>query len=219
MNLCHCALHLPSQCNSLARPFHRRSACNCTNTRKILYRLRKANPLCIGLFTTVNPGGENTRLLTYNTSHPAETGSPRRSVLMAHILVTLTTNQTVQEEDMALPPDWKEPNPKSAPELGHKLHGRTLALHSLAVLPELQHARLGTTLLRSFIQMVKDAKVADRIALLTYERLVPWYSEFGFTSSGKSSNQHGGEDWYDLVSSICRHHTSSNVQGSGVPGG
>jgi len=169
-----------------------------TNNHKILYRLRKASPLCIGLFTTVHPDDENTNLLTYNTSRTAETGSPRRSVLMAHILVTLTTNLSVQEEDMALPPDWQDPKSTSA-EVGHRVDGRTLALHSLAVLPELQRARLGTTLLRSFIQMVKDAKVADRISLLTYERLVPWYAEFGFTSFGKSRNKHGGEDWYDLV--------------------
>jgi GNAT superfamily N-acetyltransferase len=120
-------------------------------------------------------------------------------------LVTLTTNTTVKEEDMALPPDWEKPNPTSAPEIGHKLHGRTVALHSLAVLPELQRARLGTTLLRGFIQMVKDSKVADRISLLTYEKLIPWYEEFGFTCSGKSSNQHAGQDWYDLVSALPCH--------------
>jgi ribosomal protein S18 acetylase RimI-like enzyme len=131
---------------------------------------------------------------------------------MAHVLATLTTNPTVMEEDMALPPDWQQPKSNLAPELGHKLNGRTLALHSLAVLPQLQRNNLGTTLLKGYIQMVKDAKVADRIALLTYENLIPWYSAIGFTSTGKSENQHGGEAWYDMVSKSVIRHTS-NVQG------
>jgi Acetyltransferase (GNAT) domain len=123
---------------------------------------------------------------------------------MAHILATLSHNLAISEDDMALPENWQQAN-SAHPSVGHKLDGRTLALHSLAVVPELQHTRLGTTLLRSWIQMVKDAKVADRIVLLTYEKLVPWYSDFGFTSHGKSYNEHGGEGWIDMVGSSRRH--------------
>lgn len=100
---------------------------------------------------------------------------------------------------MALPPDWQLPIPKDKPNLGHKTGGRTVALHSLAVLPDLQGRHVGSTLLKGFIQMVKDAKVADRIALLTYKKLVPWYEKFGFENRGRSDATFGGEEWYDLV--------------------
>jgi hypothetical protein len=47
--------------------------------------------------------------------------------------------------------------------------------------------------------MVKDSKVVDRVALITFERLVPWYERFGFENLGKSNAQYAGEEWYDMV--------------------
>jgi len=115
---------------------------------------------------------------------------------MGQILVTLTTNTTINEEDMVVPAGASTAGTTNC---GHRVGGRTIALHSLAVLPELQKARVGSTLMRSYIQMVQDAKVADRISLLTYEHLVPWYEKLGFSCLGKSECQYGGRDWYDLV--------------------
>jgi predicted N-acetyltransferase YhbS len=118
---------------------------------------------------------------------------------MGQILVTLTTNTTVKDEDMVVP---TSPAKAVAPDSGHRVGGRTIALHSLSVLPELQNSRVGSTLMRSYIQMVQDAKVAERISLLTYKHLVPWYEKLGFRDLGKSECQYGGKDWYDMVSGI-----------------
>jgi len=170
------------------------------NNPKITYRLAKSSGLNIGLFTTVNPDDGTRTLPTYATARKTETGSPRKSVLVAHILATLTAHETVQDEDMALPKDWNTTTPDTTQGLGHKQGTRTVALHSLSVLPELQGSRVGSTLLRSFIQMVKDSKVVDRVALITFERLVPWYERFGFETLGKSNAQYAGEEWYDMVS-------------------
>jgi ribosomal protein S18 acetylase RimI-like enzyme len=117
--------------------------------------------------------------------------------LIGQILVTLTTNGSVKEEDMIVPAGSSQTDGLAS---GHRAGGRTIALHSLAVLPELQRARVGSTLMKSYIQMVQDAKVADRISLLTYEHLIPWYEKLGFSCLGKSECQYGGKDWYDLVS-------------------
>jgi GNAT superfamily N-acetyltransferase len=100
---------------------------------------------------------------------------------------------------MALPLDWQSPNPTEASNLGHKKAGRTVAIHSLAVLPEFQGDHLGTTFLNGFVKMVRDAKVADRIALITYEKLTTWYERFGFKSRGPSNCQYGGGGWFDMV--------------------
>jgi ribosomal protein S18 acetylase RimI-like enzyme len=120
-------------------------------------------------------------------------------VLIGLVLSTLTDNQTIEDEDMALPPDWQHPNPTTAPRIGHKKQGRTIALHSLAVLPELQDRRIGSSLLCSFMRMVRQQGAADRIALITFERLIIFYERFGFTCLGKSKAQYGGEEWWDMV--------------------
>jgi ribosomal protein S18 acetylase RimI-like enzyme len=101
---------------------------------------------------------------------------------------------------MNVPEGWNSSTAIDAsPATGHKPGGRTVALHSLAVLPELQGSRVGTTLLRAFIQMVKDAKIVDRISLITFDRLVPWYKRFGFENKGKSKTEYAGKEFYDLV--------------------
>ena len=51
----------------------------------------------------------------------------------------------------------------------------------------------------SYIQRIQSAGVADRIALLTYDRLVPFYERLGFEYRGKSKAQYGGGGWNDMV--------------------
>ena len=99
---------------------------------------------------------------------------------------------------MALPPKWQS-DPHADPHLGHKEEGRTICLHSLAVLPEYQNQGLGKTLVLSYIQRIQSAGVVDRIALLTYDRLVPFYERLGFEYRGKSKAQYGGGGWNDMV--------------------
>jgi ribosomal protein S18 acetylase RimI-like enzyme len=141
-----------------------------------------------------------TSLPTYAPARPTETGSLRKSVLIAQILVTLTTNQTIKDEDIQIPPDLTKANSDATSTGGHRVGGRTVALHSLAVVPEFQKAKVGSTLLRTFIQMIQDSKVVDRISLITYENLVSFYEKFGFSCLGKSESRYGGRDWYDMVS-------------------
>lgn len=99
---------------------------------------------------------------------------------------------------MAVPPDWQT-HPSGHPELGHREEGRTIALHSLAVLPACQGRGLGRTLLKSYMQRMHAAGIADRIALLTYERLTSWYESLGFENKGKSQAKYGGVEWNDMV--------------------
>jgi ribosomal protein S18 acetylase RimI-like enzyme len=169
------------------------------NSPKIAYRLAQSAPFNIGLFTSVKPDDGTSTLPTYATAQTTETNSDRRSVLLAHILVTLTDNELVEESDIAVPQGWNTTTVDASQATGHQPCGRTVALHSLAVLPELQGSRVGTTLLRAFIQMVKDAKIVERISLITFEELVPWYERFGFENQGKSKNEYAGKEFYDLV--------------------
>ena len=77
--------------------------------------------------------------------------------------------------------------------------GRTIALHSLAVLPAYQKLGIGSILLKSYLQRMGDSAIADQIALITHEQHVQFYEGFGFANKGKSKAQFGGGGWSDLV--------------------
>ena len=136
-------------------------------------------------------------------------GAPeRKSVLLGHIVATKSTNSTVKDEDMNIPtsdaPDSK---------LGHKEEGRTVCIHSLAVLPEYQRRGLGKTLIKAYLQRMESHGVADRVALLAHEHLIPYYESLAFENKGKSDAQFGGGGWYDLVRVL---QTEKKVMGDDV---
>ena len=79
------------------------------------------------------------------------------------------------------------------PKLGHKEEGRTICVHSLAVLPQFQKRGLGKTLMLAYIQRLESQGVADRLALISHEELIPYYEGLGFENQGKSEAQFGGE--------------------------
>lgn len=123
---------------------------------------------------------------------------------MAQILATKTSNTLVSDEDMMLPlPDQssvnKAPPEAGVPHRGHNEAGRTLAVHSLAVLPAYQRVGLGTTLMKAYVQRMLEGEVADRISILTYDELIGFYEKLGFENKGKSKTEYGGGNWTNMV--------------------
>jgi ribosomal protein S18 acetylase RimI-like enzyme len=96
---------------------------------------------------------------------------------------------------MALPQNWKS-DPSANAEL---YSGGTICLHSVAVSPSHQGRGLGKTLLNGYIEHMREAKICDRLALITYDRLVGYYEKFGFRSVGKSKSTFAGVAWVDMV--------------------
>ncbi|PGH11002.1 hypothetical protein AJ79_05153 [Helicocarpus griseus UAMH5409] len=156
---------------------------------KVAYRLTKCPELSLGVFSLP----------------PKEPGKPKpRPTLLAHILATRTPALCVTDASMGIPPDWRNksstlPSNNGSEPLGHQDQGATIALHSLAVLPEHQGKRLGSTLLKAYIQRIKDAAIANRIALLAHDHLIPFYTSLGFENRGLSDCTFGGGGWYSLV--------------------
>lgn len=145
----------------------------------------------MGIFTS----HENDDIVTAETSAPVYSGAPeRKSVLLGHIVATKTTNSTVTDDDMNIP-THDQPDPK----LGHKEEGRTICIHSLAVLPQYQKRGLGKTLTKAYLQRIESHDVADRVALLAHEEMVPFYESLGFENRGKSEAKFGGGGWNDMV--------------------
>lgn len=145
----------------------------------------------MGIFTS----SETDKIITAETSAPVYSGAPeRKSVLLGHIVATKTTNQTVTDDDMSIPDEKK-----LEASIGHKEDGRTICIHSLAVLPDYQKRGLGKTLMKAYLQRMESHGVADRVALITHEALIPYYEALGFESKGKSQAKFGGGGWFDMV--------------------
>lgn len=82
---------------------------------------------------------------------------------------------------------------------GHNPYGRTIHLHSLAILPQHQKRGLGKTLIKSYMSRIEGSGIADRIALLAHGPLVGFYESLGFKKKGESPAKFGGGGWVDMV--------------------
>ncbi|OQD75349.1 hypothetical protein PENDEC_c007G02163 [Penicillium decumbens] len=153
---------------------------------KFIYRLTRCPELSLGLFT----------LPVIEEDKPKP-----RATLVGHIIATRTSGPCVTDGSMKLPKNWscERWTFEDGQAVGHEEGGGTIAIHSLAVLPEHQGKQVGTTLMKSYIHRIREAQIADRIAIIAHDNLVPFYESFGFESRGPSKCQFNGGGWVDLV--------------------
>lgn len=170
------------------------------NPLQFIYRLTKCGELSLGLFSTAikDPALTNTATAAH-AAFPDSNDLKAKEVLLAHVIATKCLTKVITDDAMGFPSDWQseKPNPTN---LGHHEAGRTVGVHSLAVLPMYQRIGLGTVILQSYLQRIGSSEIADRVALIAHDYLVPYYETFGFQSLGKSEAQFGGGGWYDMVS-------------------
>ncbi|KAI1155168.1 hypothetical protein F4825DRAFT_408342 [Nemania diffusa] len=175
---------------------------------QFVYRLTECSELCMGLYCTVVPS--NTKgwaIDTLRTAHPVETGRDDGavSVLLAHIVATRSHDGVVTDDAMDYPDNYKAVKSESSNStdagrtIGHQETGRTICIHSLAVHPRLQGVGLGKLIVFSYMQQVKNSRIADRVALICEEYLVNYYKRFGFTHVGPSNANFGGGGWHDMA--------------------
>jgi GNAT superfamily N-acetyltransferase len=119
-------------------------------------------------------------------------------VLLGHVISTKAIAPVVTDDAMDYPKDWKSKYQLS-PRVGHTEDGRTICLHSLCVHPDFSRKGLGTILLQSYVQRIRDSGVASRIALICRDRYIPFYERAGFKKMGPSKCQYGGGNWVDMV--------------------
>jgi ribosomal protein S18 acetylase RimI-like enzyme len=142
--------------------------------------------MCLGLFCTVVPSeAKNFEAETLAAARLVETGrhNDAVSVLLAHVISTRSLSEIVTDADMDYPRDWRTRGNQCA-GVGHQDAGRTIALHSAAVLPKMQGVGLGKMLLTSYLQQMNGSGLADRVALLcqdvgalSFPRLLPEVSD------------------------------------------
>ena len=54
-------------------------------------------------------------------------------------------------------------------------------------------------LMKSYMSRIEGAGIADRVALLAHNDLVPFYESLGFKKVGESEAKFGGGRWVDMV--------------------
>jgi ribosomal protein S18 acetylase RimI-like enzyme len=69
---------------------------------------------------------------------------------------------------MDFPKDWNSPDPKPS-TLGHQEGGRTIVMHSVAILPGFQGRGIGQILTKAYVQQMTGAGIADRLALIAHD--------------------------------------------------
>lgn len=69
---------------------------------------------------------------------------------------------------MSVPENWDSSHPVPT-KRGHQEAGRTIVLHSVAILPALQGRGLGRVLMMAYIQNMNGAGIADRLALIAHD--------------------------------------------------
>jgi GNAT superfamily N-acetyltransferase len=148
---------------------HRPTPTNTPSPIQLEYRLTVAPELSLGVFLTVIPSqAQNLGIETLPTAQPVETGRADGavSVLLAHVVSTRCRGDVVTDADMAYPADWRTRGGRTAPDAGHQEGGRTVGLHSLAVLPRLQRCGIGQMIVKAFLDQMKTSGLVDRVALL-----------------------------------------------------
>ncbi|KAK5998477.1 hypothetical protein PT974_00856 [Cladobotryum mycophilum] len=169
---------------------------------QIEYRIRKCGNICFGLFNTYRPSDdEDWSIGTMRHSRPVETGREdnAKHVMFAHIIATLGKDSVVIDDNMRCPEDWRSSTQSDCSPLGHRYCGRTICLHSFAVCPEVQGIGIGKTAMKSYLQLMNESGVADRVALVCRPSLVDFFKRCGFKDIGKSESTLLEGEWHNMI--------------------
>ncbi|EFQ27629.1 acetyltransferase [Colletotrichum graminicola M1.001] len=176
---------------------------HCATREKFEYRLSNCSNICTGLFCSIVPSEVGSfPIPTLAVANVVETGRAHQAkmVMLGHIVATLGNGPVVTDEDMACPDNWRDQKASKDSGLGHKVTGRTVCIHSFAVIPKLQNCGLGRLLMKAYLQQINESGVADRIALTCQNWLVSYFERFGFKSLGHSkTSSFGGGGWHDMI--------------------
>ncbi|KAK9314501.1 hypothetical protein V1524DRAFT_432950 [Lipomyces starkeyi] len=134
------------------------------------------------------------------------TACPRsREKLIAFVIATKCATEYITDDALEIPEIDKQGYRKPTEVNGQRGHvetGNTIAVESICVDPEYQGMKLGTTILRDFVQRMSTQAVAGRVAILAREDMVPFYENLGFYDAGPSAVKFGGGGWHNLWISL-----------------
>ncbi|KAK9486107.1 hypothetical protein V1527DRAFT_407295 [Lipomyces starkeyi] len=174
---------------------------------KTRYRLHAAPELSSGMFVRVatKKGRCSKRDCPRSQrSHSSDSASSTEK-LIAFVIATKCATEYITDDALEIPEIDKQGYRKPTEVNGQRGHvetGNTIAVESICVDPEYQGMKLGTTILRDFVQRMSTQAVAGRVAILAREDMVPFYENLGFYDAGPSAVKFGGGGWHNLWISL-----------------
>lgn len=79
----------------------------------------------------------------------------------------------------------------------HNEKGKWLMILGVDTIPSYRNQGCASKLIKHVISETKN-QGRDGIVLTCKEKLIPFYSKFGFVNEGKSKSVHGGAVWYQM---------------------
>lgn len=149
------------------------------------YRLGACPDLCLGLFIENEDG-----------TAPS---------LIGHVIAVRSPYDLVTDGSMEMPENWRslpddEPVFVEGQLIGNHKNGNTVAIHSVAILPDFQGKKVGRALMKAYLEYLKSGTVrAKSAALMAHDYLAEFYESVGFVNLGKSESSFAGSQWFDLV--------------------
>lgn len=112
--------------------------------------------------------------------------------------------KSLEQEQTTSDADSEEHNNEAASKplatkVGNHDSGKTIGIHSVIIHPDYRGKKLATLLLKDYLQRMNQQYVADSVALLCKDKLVPFYANVGFSDKGISLCHFGGEEWHDMT--------------------
>ena len=79
----------------------------------------------------------------------------------------------------------------------HNPNGAWQMIFGVETIPECREKGYAALIMN---RVIEDCRMQGRkgIVLTCKDKLVPYYSKFGFVNEGKSASVHGGAVWYDM---------------------
>ncbi len=129
------------------------------------------------------------------------------------MIATKCDSYSVTDDSVDYPPEWQS-GVSPSDSRGHQEHGRTIAVHSLAILPAFRNRGLGKIIMKSYRQRMEVSGIADRMSLVTHDHLIKFYEALRFVNKGSSQCTFAGGGWFDMVGLFI---VSYDVTGSNGP--
>lgn len=133
---------------------------------------------------------------------PPPRSTVKKETLIGHVIGTKIYDEKITERSMGIPKltadNLPDLNVKDNDKVGHVEGSRVIGIHSVVVDQKYRGLKLGSLMVKDYLQKMNQQCVADRIVLIAKDKLVPFYKNVGFVDDGVSACKYAGVEWHDL---------------------
>ncbi|VEU19496.1 DEKNAAC100018 [Brettanomyces naardenensis] len=133
---------------------------------------------------------------------PPPRSTVKKETLIGHVIGTKMYDQKITERSMGIPKLTDDYLPDSSvpgnDKIGHIEASRVIGIHSVVIHQNYRGLKLGSLLVKDYLQKMNQQCVADRVVLIAKSKLVPFYKNIEFVDDGISDCKFADSEWHDL---------------------